>query len=163
MPATPFHLMLALPLKAALKDNFSATSFVAANILIDIEPATKLLFDLPGPLHGLSHTLLGGLAIFYAIMLYSFLFTDWKYMIGWWTGAFLGIVSHLLLDASIYPMMHPLFPMTEANPFYHFTMDQAEHFCEISGLIGFIWIGLSSLRKAGKNLGDLEDDWLGPL
>jgi len=59
VPVTPYHFGPGLALKGLLGRQKSFGAFVAANVLIDIEPLYLLLTHQP-PWHRFMHTLLGG-------------------------------------------------------------------------------------------------------
>jgi hypothetical protein len=63
MPFTPFHFGPSASLAFPLKKYIDLPVFVLANVVIDLEPLTVMVFDLPYPVHGFSHTLLGGILI----------------------------------------------------------------------------------------------------
>ena len=60
MPFTPFHLGPALFLGLLLFRLVDLPTFLAANVILDLEPLAVLLLDLDYPLHGLFHSFLGG-------------------------------------------------------------------------------------------------------
>lgn len=62
MPFTPFHLGPGALFKAVAGDHFSFMVFGGSQILIDLEPAVRLMTG-SAILHGFTHTLLGALLI----------------------------------------------------------------------------------------------------
>ena len=60
MPLTPFHLGPALFLGLIFFRFVNLPSFLAANVVVDLEPFFVLLFGLDYPLHGFFHSFLGG-------------------------------------------------------------------------------------------------------
>ncbi|MBU3736401.1 MAG: hypothetical protein FGM62_05420 [Methylobacterium sp.] len=132
MPFTPFHFGPGLAIKGLIPAQFSLTTFVLANVAMDLEPLYRM-WQVQAPVHGVSHTLAGALAIGAAAAMLGrgaaglrqraclsrdddagspFRITSLQA----WTGALLGTGSHLLLDAVMHRDMEPFFPVTEANP-----------------------------------------------
>lgn len=96
MPFTPLHFGPGLLVREIIgHKQFGIWSFVATQIMLDVEPAVRMYFDLDGTLHQTTHNPLVG--TIYALIAITVL---WK-----WerssaiTGAFIGVVSHLWLDA----------------------------------------------------------------
>lgn len=132
MPITPFHFGPGLAIKGLIPNQFSLSTFILANVAMDVEPLYRL-WQVQTPVHGFSHTLAGALVIgATAAMLgrgasrlaqsadqYQVKDTGERFEITRlqaWTGALLGTVSHLLLDAVMHRDMRPFFPLTGANP-----------------------------------------------
>lgn len=106
MPVTPLHFAVALK----YRDDKWVKGFIAANIVVDFDVIVGVLFDLPGRVHGTSHTLWGA-------VLLAFLFV----MLAkpkWWAGALWGAVSHVLLDSIVHSDVLPFWPFITTNPFY---------------------------------------------
>jgi membrane-bound metal-dependent hydrolase YbcI (DUF457 family) len=64
--------------------------------------------------------------------------------------ALAGTISHVLLDALIYPDVELLWPLTTANPLrIGFTTSQMITFCVASGVIGIIlYVIIRLIRRA---------------
>jgi membrane-bound metal-dependent hydrolase YbcI (DUF457 family) len=95
-------------------------SCVIANIVIDIEPFLALIVGLNIPVHGISHTFLGGLVITivffipFGIICNQFRTTKknlWSYLLGGIVGMFL----HILFDSLIHRDVRPLFPFSDTS------------------------------------------------
>jgi hypothetical protein len=130
MPITPLHFgphaTVALPLHRYI----DVPVFIAANVIVDIEPMLVMVFDLNYPLHGYCHTLLIGglLGALLGCAAYPF-----RARIGQWMSearlpysttlakmalsGMLGAWLHVLFDAVIYCEMRPFYPLSPANPF----------------------------------------------
>ena len=63
MPFTPFHFGPSASVAFPLKKYIDIPVFVLANVVIDLEPLTVMVFNLSYPVHGFFHTLLGGIFI----------------------------------------------------------------------------------------------------
>ncbi len=129
MPFTPFHFGPAACLSLPLQKRMDVTAFVLANVAVDIEPLVVLTLKLDAPLHGLTHTFLGGavVGLVFAGLLYGFrsllkpvadvfrvvFHTDFKMLAA---SAVAGVWFHVLLDSFLYSDAHPFYPST-ANPF----------------------------------------------
>lgn len=113
MPMTPLHLAAALP----IRKHISMKAFIAVNVLIDIEPISIVLFNLPADfLHGGFHTMAGAFLLALATCGSGVLFGgDLK---RWVTGSAFGAASHILMDALVHRDVSPFWPLTEANPLF---------------------------------------------
>lgn len=105
MPITPLHLGPALLIKRAAGSKFDLVAFVAAQVLLDLEPVLKILGILPeqGGLH-LSHTWPVGAGVVLVAAAASVWGCRWvgrPNPTAWSSvlGAALGVLSHLGLDA----------------------------------------------------------------
>ncbi len=101
MPLTPLHIFPGLAAKIAGGRHFSLTAYIAANVLIDVEPAFKLITGSQEPLRTL-HTPEAGAVFAVAAVLVSVLP---PFRLNWITsalGAGVGIVTHLFLDGLYY-------------------------------------------------------------
>ncbi|MDR2874554.1 MAG: hypothetical protein LBV44_01310 [Methylobacillus sp.] len=134
----PFYMAPGLAIKGLMPRHFSFSAFALATVAMEIEPLYRL-WTYQSPLHGVSHTLTGALliAILTALFGRAALGIFWRlfektgamlenYAVTWtqvWSGALLGAGSRLLLDAVMYPDVHPFAPITEANPLLMPTLD----------------------------------------
>lgn len=112
MPITPLHLGVLAPINHIVPNKVSNVSFILVNLLID---AKSIIFVLTGEgaiSHGAEHSFMG--ALFFATLIAMFGFRSEK----WVFGAYLGGVTHILLDMLVHPEMMPFDPMMEGNPFY---------------------------------------------
>lgn len=111
MPITPLHFGLMAPINHLARGRVSNLSFVIANIWIDGPYILGTLFNLEYMKNHENHTMVNALLV--ALILSVFRWRD----LGWWLGAFIGTVSHLLLDSLVHTDVL-LFDWIDANPFY---------------------------------------------
>ncbi len=132
MPFTPIHLGIAVPVKAVSEKKFSFLIFAWAQVVMDLQPLVVMLTQL-GKVHGWSHTFLAALGLG-ALTSVSGKFAieglakllkigrDGRAVAVPWKvanlSALFGTVSHVLLDALIYPEMTPFWPFSQTNPLY---------------------------------------------
>ena len=125
MPFTPFHLGFGV-LLIAVCPFFDPIALLLGTILIDLEPLFRLLFSV-GQLHGVFHSVLGVIVLFFPISVISWgsykLFNKWfnyQYKFRWYLSlisSLLGLFSHILFDAGLYPEMMLLYPFTKQAGF----------------------------------------------
>jgi len=151
MPSTPFHLGPGVLVKAAAPRQFSMAAYSLAQVVIDVESAYYMLQG-DYPVHRQAHTfLLGGMIGLLCGLIVS-------RVGGWWarprdvvpealaaefrlpiaaaSGVF-GGVFHSVLDGIMYQDIHPLRPLTDANPLYELVSIRVLYlFCIITGLVG---------------------------
>jgi hypothetical protein len=149
VPFTPFHFGPGAACKALGGTHFSFLVFCGTQVLMDLEPGVRLVLGTP-ILHGHTHTLAGALAIGALGTATGKPITAWVLArseqehapLTWTaatTGAFIGSFSHVGLDALLHPDMHPLWPLTQANPWLAVvSMDQLHAGCAVLGLVGGI-------------------------
>ena len=130
MPFTPFHFGPSASVAFPLKKYLDIPVFVIANMVIDLEPLTVMVFNLPYPVHGFFHTLLGGIFIgaiwgLIAYMLKSFL----KRIMGIFhlnynpklsvmiLSGILGFWFHVFIDSFMHADIKPFYP-SSYNPLY---------------------------------------------
>lgn len=113
MPITPLHLGLLAPINLWLPWKVSNVSFILATLWIDAGAIAYYAMGLdwakshPPESHSLLTCLaLAGIVAFFGIRSLS-----------WVLGAFLGAISHVLLDAIVHAEMLPLYPL-QGSPFY---------------------------------------------
>lgn len=166
MPVTPFHFGPGALIKALAPASFSWTVFALANILIDLEPIT--LFLVTGdPAHPWLHTLPGAFAVAALAVAGRPLCEGWLRFwnrrldpgqarwfgvvpeistVQAWTGALLGSLSHLAIDALMHADVRPLWPLVAVNPWRGFVaLDTLHWSCLAAG-------GISLLLWAGRRL-----------
>jgi len=158
MPFTPFHLGPGAVFKSIGGDHFSLLVFGGSQVLIDLEPAYRMYVGDP-ILHGVTHTILGALAIGVAATLIGkpisecflrFLSVTNARMS--WTaaisGAFLGTFSHVILDAIMHADMMPWAPITTGNKLlFRLSVSQLHLLCIALGITGMVLIFISQRRK----------------
>ncbi|MFA4831047.1 MAG: hypothetical protein WC862_01520 [Patescibacteria group bacterium] len=130
MPFTPFHFGPSAFIAFPLKKYLDIPVFVLANVVIDLEPLTVMVFNLPYPVHGFFHTLLGGIIIgaFWGFIAYSMknflkkimnifhLNYNPKLSIMIFSGI-LGFWFHVFIDSFMHADIKPLYPL-DYNPLY---------------------------------------------
>ena len=160
MPLTPFHLGPALFAGMVFFRFVNLPSFLAANVIVDLEPFFVLLFGLDYPLHGFFHSLAGGslvaLALFFVmvrvnepvqkVMGYFGLRQDTDVRsIG--IGCFSGVYFHILLDCFLYTDIKPFFP-SGFNPVYGwFSGYEVYLFCVVSLVLGVLAYGYKIIKN----------------
>jgi len=74
MPFTPYHFGPGLLVGVLLFPFIDLSTVIAASVILDLEPLSVLLLDLPLPLHGFFHTYLGAtiVAFLLAIAIWPF-------------------------------------------------------------------------------------------
>jgi membrane-bound metal-dependent hydrolase YbcI (DUF457 family) len=171
MPFTPLHIGPGMAVKAIAQDKFSLIIFGWAQILVDLQPLVVVLTH-EGQIHGVTHTFVGGAVLGAAAAASGKPMADallnlfrkkekpririsWK--IACWSGL-VGGLSHVLLDALIYPDMSPFWPFVQSSPLDIFTSRGMTAFCIFSGLAGllvyFISRGVEKLSR--HNSGDIS-------
>jgi membrane-bound metal-dependent hydrolase YbcI (DUF457 family) len=148
MPVTPFHFGPGLLLKACAPLRVSLTSFVATQVVIDMESGYHL-FRGDWPVHRWAHSLLvsgllglltGALISFAARHRMQVSDTTTRGDFALSTALFGGLVgglTHPLLDAVMHPDLRPFWPASLANPFLDAIGVGALHLsCVASGVIG---------------------------
>jgi len=140
-----------MAVKAIAQDKFSLIIFGWAQILVDLQPLVVVLTH-EGQTHGVTHTFVGGAVLGAAAAASGKPMADallnlfrkkekrpirisWK--IACWSGL-VGGLSHVLLDALIYPDMSPFWPFVQSSPMDIFTSRGMTAFCIFSGLAGLL-------------------------
>lgn len=162
MPITPFHFGLGAAFKAVAPKHVSFVSFVAANVLIDIEPmyymSTKQY-----PLHRFFHTYVGAGVIsvaaiilvvlsaavskrFFPVLFDKFFSSSVAASV---LGAALGSYSHIVLYSIMHVDIRPLSPFSHANDLHGLMSLSSLHwFCVIVGFFGVVIMGFRDLFKS---------------
>lgn len=134
MPFTPFHMGPLLGVKLLGGRHVSLTVLGLSQVLIDVEVLVRMKLG-SRHLHGISNTLTGAVLIGAVTMAIGPLFVRLAHgalnavvpaeslrlapRISWRTAAisaFVGTVSHILLDAIMHADAEPFAPLTSANP-----------------------------------------------
>ena len=130
MPFTPFHFGPSACVSLPLKRYIDFPIFVLANVVVDLEPLTVILFGLRYPLHGYFHTFFIGalVGIVWGVVAYAgrgilkrlmnlfrlpYRTTLTKVLVS----GILGVWFHVLLDSLIYADIQPFYPFV-FNPLY---------------------------------------------
>jgi len=165
MPFTPYHFGPSACIALPLRKYIDIPVFILANVVIDLEPLTVMVFGLNYPLHGYFHTLLGGaaVAVFWALIAY------WRknffqrlmelFHVSYQTGfgkillsSLLGVWFHVVVDSILYTDIRPLWPL-KTNPAYALLNPQTVYLlCKISFLpaIAFYVVAVASYIKKDK-------------
>lgn len=161
MPFTPFHMGPGIAIKALLQGSFSVMVFGWTQILMDIQPLVVLITG-EGHLHGFSHTFVGGsiIAVISALtgkylseLGLSILGIDKgkRINIAWWVvflSAYIGVFSHVLLDAVMHSDVEPFYPFNTDNVFLGYLSYAGIHkLCVYSGIFGGVVYFLINHKK----------------
>lgn len=111
MPITPLHFGVLAPVNHFAKGKVNNASFIAVNVWLDGNSILYAIFGV-GDFDHSGHTMLIALALSAIVAVFGFRSRSWIY------GAFLGGVSHILLDMLVHTDMEPLAPLVSGNPFY---------------------------------------------
>jgi len=173
MPFTPLHMGPALVIKAVTGRHFSVLVFGIAQVAMDIEPLIGILNGW-SVLHGWTHTYLGATLIGIATFLFApplcrWILRRWNreldyHGLSWLrspepitrfaaaTGAFIGTLSHVLLDSIMHADMLPLRPLSVENGLLRLISIDALYLgCFVSALAGVaLWFTLGMIRKIRK-------------
>ena len=130
MPFTPFHLGPALFFGLLLFRLVDFPTFLAASVILDLEPLAVLLLGLNYPLHGFFHSFLGGTIVAVILgltmlrlsgrtreVLKLLALEQRSSLQAIMLGSLLGVYSHILLDSPLYADIRPFFPFG-VNPFF---------------------------------------------
>ena len=113
MPLTPLHFGVLAPVNHFFPGKASLVSFTLINLWMDGNAILYFGFGLDRPeLHGPeTHSLLAALVLASIMAIVGFRSRKWV------IGAYLGGLSHVLLDMLVHSEMQPLYPI-HWNPFY---------------------------------------------
>ena len=180
MPFTPFHMGPGLALKAVAGRHVSLMLFGFSQVMIDLEPAIRILRNDPF-LHGFTHTYLGATLVALVSValgrpICQWLLDHWRpdpdsALLSWlrgsgritWTaalwGAFLGTFTHVALDSIMHCDIEPLAPISSANPLLRLVSIGWLHvFCVASGLVAAVVL-LGHFWLRGETSGPAESPW----
>ena len=128
MPFTPYHVGPALLISFLLYPLLDVPTFVIASIILDVEPLLIIFLDLPGPLHGPFHSLTVSVlaALGFAAIMHGFRRITGPIVVArrlpqnptfrdLIKTSVIGVWSHVLLDAFLYPEVQLLYPLP-GNP-----------------------------------------------
>ncbi len=147
MPFTPSHLGPGAAIKAIAGRHFSFMVFGGSQVLMDIEPLMAIIQNQP-VLHGYTHTVIGALLIgliagvigrpisVFALNLLRIEHPPFTWIASF-SGAFIGTLSHVALDAVMHSDMNPLWPWAQGNGLLGVLSVNVLHiFCLALGFIG---------------------------
>jgi len=172
MPVTPLHVGPALVIKAACGAHFSLLVFVLSQVLMDLEPAIRMLRG-DAVLHGPSHTYLGATVIALASLFAGRPLCEWflrrfqadprSPFLVWLHGAneiswhaaaisaFVGTYSHVLLDSLMHGDMEPLAPWSQHNGMLLLvSVDALNLLCLGSGVLGVVLLGAAFILRSRR-------------
>jgi hypothetical protein len=158
MPFTPFHFGLGIAVKAAIPRRFSFSVFCFAQIVTDSEVLVYMARG-SSQLHGFFHTFVGaGVVGLFSVIAGRPLCRSF---LRWWsanpnlplkdyyngspeirigpaiTGAFVGSMTHVLLDSFMHADVRPMSPWTNQNPLFGYVGPGAIHLiCFVLGVVG---------------------------
>ncbi|WP_295408053.1 DUF4184 family protein [uncultured Thiocystis sp.] len=163
MPFTPLHLGPGFAIKALAGRHFSLLTFGVAQVAMDIEPLIGLMNG-ADRLHGITHTYLAALMIAVAVAVIAptlcrpllrrwnreLVFYRWEGLVtpavstpvAVIAGAFVGTLSHVLLDRLMHADLTPFTPWSDANGLLGLMSIPAVHQgCLMAGLFGLaVWL-----------------------
>ncbi len=166
MPVTPYHFGAGVALKAVMPRQFSSTSFVLAQLIIDLEPLYYLTLR-EYPWHRFMHTLAGASLVVLLTILFAKPFRLAVQGIGRWVdssqatfpptnwiaviiGAVLGAYSHIALDSIMHDDVFPLAPFSQHSPWFRaLAIDDLENCLLVAGTLGLIGITVRFWDKLG--------------
>lgn len=170
MPFTPFHLGPALLLGLLCYRWLDLPALLVGSVVVDVRTALVFFGYLDPPLHGPLHTVIGsavlGLVVAGAWValrprfewLLALLGLGRERSIGAiFTGAFVAVWLHLLLDALLYFDLRPFAPLSDVNPFL-WALGGPRTFvvvyggCVVAGVLGLLLYGYRRLG-ADRRLG----------
>jgi len=131
MPLTPLHLGPALLLGFIFRKRLDIIALALGSVILDIECVYKILIG-DRLLHaGFFHSFIGAIIAGIILGLVLYLFDNKIYRFKHWlkidqktsfsmiiSGSVIGTVSHVFLDAFLYPEMRPFYPLS-INPLYN--------------------------------------------
>lgn len=172
MPFTPFHLGPGLGIGLPLRKYVHATTFIVANVILDVEPFLVLYLGLDYPLHGYLHSLLSALLVglilgYSTFKLERFIQPFYRKILlepnsslsmkSFLAAGVLGTVFHVLLDSPLYADIRPFYPLS-TNPFYSPSFSASlgiAVLCIWMGIFGIIYYSalmmLSAHRRSKHN------------
>lgn len=144
MPFTPFHMGAALLGKGLAPKSQSLWFFGFTQVVIDLEPAIKMLVGYEGSLHNITHDPLGMIV---TVVLCG-VFWSWAQKQSWWRKdipvlsksslwhtAWWAVLTHLILDLMSHDDMSPGIAKW-------FGMEEAEAVSICLGIIGLLLLGV---------------------
>ena len=120
MPITPLHFGVLAPINHFAKGKVSNTSFVLANLWLDWNAIQYWLFNLPLPDHDPgTHSFMAALYAGTLIAVFAIRTKAPYISMPWIYGAYLGTITHIILDMLVHSEMLPFYPLySKGNPFY---------------------------------------------
>jgi membrane-bound metal-dependent hydrolase YbcI (DUF457 family) len=168
VPVTPFHFGVGLLGKGIAPRRISLSSFVASQVVIDLESAYYLFIAPEWPAHRWAHTLAVavpvGVAVGVALWSSGPLLTSKGTRlpeVGLWpcvAGGLLGGATHPLLDAVMHRDVQPFMPFAAGNPFLGVIALGPLHLaCIAAGVLGGALLALRSIVPPWRRKGRLPE------
>jgi membrane-bound metal-dependent hydrolase YbcI (DUF457 family) len=113
MPITPLHVGVLAPINHFFPGKFNNLAFIIVTLWLDASAIAYYALGLEmGEMHGpLTHSFMGAMLLSGIVAVLGFKSVPWI------AGAFLGGMTHILLDAMVHVEMLPIYPL-DGNPFY---------------------------------------------
>src|SRR3989338_1078032 len=114
MPFTPYHLGIALLIGVIFHKKIDIPSILAGSIVLDIWPYLVLMYNLPYPLHWISHSFLVafivGIILAFLRLKINIIKCNYTFPI-LLLSSVLGTFSHVILDTPLYNDILPFWPL----------------------------------------------------
>lgn len=164
MTLTPLHLGPVLLLGFIFRKRLDIIALALGSVILDVECIYKILIK-DYLLHaGFFHSFIGAIITGTILGLGLYLFSNKIYRFRHWIGieqkssfpmiilvSIIGTVSHVFLDAFLYPEMKPFYPLT-VNPLYnHSTIIVTQILVYLFCIFCFILVGYIYLKKHRRN------------
>lgn len=131
MPITPLHAGVLAPLNHFFPGKFNNLAFILVTLWLDASAIAYYALGLEmGEMHGpLTHSFMGAMLLSTIVSCVGVIWMFWlmalraqaprlnQEHVPWIAGAFLGGMTHILLDAMVHVEMLPICPL-DGNPFY---------------------------------------------
>jgi len=148
LPFTPFHIGHAI-ITYSIFDKLDFIALLYGSILVDIEPFLVLSLNLPYPLHGPIHSIIGVLAItpliYIATLITKLVLSRIGFSLGKssrkiiFASILIGGYTHIILDGFLYSEMNLAWPLPRWNPLFGiFGYSEVYGFCIFSFLAGLL-------------------------
>lgn len=163
MPFTPFHFGPGYLVKSFITKRFHFLSFVASQVLIDVETAYNI-FQQNHRLHTFMHTYLGSLTViplgYFCVyvsskiarkiqipVLHKVFGEDWKPKVVVFS-LFVGAWSHVLFDSIMHSDVRPFWPFSNKNAFNDLIdVGYLHMLCIVCASVGLIWANREEVKK----------------
>ncbi len=156
MPITPLHFGINGTVSSVLSSKIDIISCILANVLLDIQPFLVIFFGLNIELHGISHSLLFGVAAcllfftFYGVIVKK-IFHIKKPLSAYIFGGVIGGILHIILDSFYHSDVRPFYPFSNTNFAYLGMADKIVLLCLIGYITFFIALTIRFYLKKVRN------------
>jgi membrane-bound metal-dependent hydrolase YbcI (DUF457 family) len=152
LPFTPYHFGPSALVGLTFRRWVDVPVIVLANVVMDFEPLTVMIFNLDYPLHGYVHTFLIGsvVGVLWAVCSFYFLRRFYSCLMNllrlpyqprfrsMLLAGILGVWLHVFFDSIMHPDTRPFWPI-KANPFLRaISVSQLYMICEYSIYAAFV-------------------------